>query len=661
MKEYMIKRYQTISLIITIMLLQACGGSSTNDTANKYQINADNSNVSFSSEVLQVSEETIQIKVTFQGNGLLLGFAPNIQPAAWLEYRTENVTSNTATIHIDVTNAELLPPDTYTTTLRLSTGDVSNINLVHHDIDISLLIWQLSTDTNLISFAGTLGDETISAQSFNIISELNEWTATSDVNWLTLDVNSGTGSDNITVTPDITSFSNSGLNQANIILTETSSGDTKLLPVELGLDNIYLYADNESIAFTSTNNINNTQQIININSNAPSQVNWQANNDAEWLAITKTNNQLTLTVDENLLIDNQLVTTAITISAVDNSAIIAETIKVSFYKNDSDIVDQIIPNTLVNSNALINSPTLPYVYIGVENELRVYHQYTGELLHNVAIAPEGELLEQLIVHPNGNMLLAKTDDVITSSDGSTRTDTTRYQVNLTDLTFTELTNTDIAFEPLNFIRLHGRYFVVTQALEYADENLITQLVNTDEPFATNFIDVAQQTNSLFAIDNNSNSIKRFNFVINDFVNEKLSSTQTHDYQPTLNVNNAPIQALSVSNNGSNIYIINETSEWLSFDGIDFTDNGLVNSNDTTSTLALVSDNKGVAYFTSFNADTGFFINSYSGSELTASTPITSNNQPESISISSDSNRAIISSGIINSNNFDNVEFISLSQ
>lgn len=661
MKEYMIKRYQTISLIITIMLLQACGGSSTNDTANKYQINADNSNVSFSSEVLQVSEETIQIKVTFQGNGLLLGFAPNIQPAAWLEYRTENVTSNTATIHIDVTNAELLPPDTYTTTLRLSTGDVSNINLVHHDIDISLLIWQLSTDTNLISFAGTLGDETISAQSFNIISELNEWTATSDVNWLTLDVNSGTGSDNITVTPDITSFSNSGLNQANIILTETSSGDTKLLPVELGLDNIYLYADNESIAFTSTNNINNTQQIININSNAPSQVNWQANNDAEWLAITKTNNQLTLTVDENLLIDNQLVTTAITISAVDNSAIIAETIKVSFYKNDSDIVDQIIPNTLVNSNALINSPTLPYVYIGVENELRVYHQYTGELLHNIAIAPEGELLEQLIVHPNGNMLLAKTDDVITSSDGSTRTDTTRYQVNLTDLTFTELTNTDIAFEPLNFIRLHGRYFVVTQALEYADENLITQLVNTDEPFATNFIDVAQQTNSLFAIDNNSNSIKRFNFVINDFVNEKLSSTQTHDYQPTLNVNNAPIQALSVSNNGSNIYIINETSEWLSFDGIDFTDNGLVNSNDTTSTLALVSDNKGVAYFTSFNADTGFFINSYSGSELTASTPITSNNQPESISISSDSNRAIISSGIINSNNFDNVEFISLSQ
>ena len=139
-----IKNMRLVWLILfSSLFLQACGGSS--DKTPTFNINASLSSIAFTNEFLQDEGHTISVDVTFDGSGLLLGFAPTASPVAWLNYRIENLTSNTATIHIDIVNADRINPDLYGTTLRLSSGDPATTNFAHADINVSLLIWQALT------------------------------------------------------------------------------------------------------------------------------------------------------------------------------------------------------------------------------------------------------------------------------------------------------------------------------------------------------------------------------------------------------------------------------------------------------------------------------------------------------------------------------------
>ncbi|MCI2283129.1 hypothetical protein L3081_06610 [Colwellia sp. MSW7] len=136
---------------------------------------------------------------------MLVGYAPDESPVAWLEYRTENVTDTSATIYIDVINAQFYAADTYTTTLRLATSNEDFTQYSSHDIEVSLLVWELAVDTQKVKYNGTFGVESLPSQRITI-AEVSEWTATTDVDWLSLDITSGSGETEIEVTPDITAF-----------------------------------------------------------------------------------------------------------------------------------------------------------------------------------------------------------------------------------------------------------------------------------------------------------------------------------------------------------------------------------------------------------------------------------------------------------------------
>ena len=662
MKE-LLKNLNSIIWVLTAsILLTACGGSS--DDSNKYSISADISSVEFSNEVLQESGDTIEVKVTFVGDGLLLGFAPDAQPAAWLNYRTDEVTENSAVIHIDVVNEALIAPALYTTKLRLSTGDTTNTNLVHHDIDVSLLVWQLTPDTNLVSFGGTFGEESIASQTFELISENNEWSLSTNVDWLTLEPNTGTGNATITVTPNITDFSAPGLNEANITITETTQGDTKDLPVELGLDNVYLYADKASLAFSSTANVKATERIIHINSNSPTSVSWQASSDMPWLAVSRIDetNQVKVSVDPSLAEDNALSNGNITISATDaESIVIADNIEVSLYKNEALTENKALEELTVNNNAMVNAPGKPYFYLGINNELRIYHQYTAELLSTLVVSPEETLLEQLIIHPEGHMLLAKADETITTGEDDegnpiTEVVTHRYQINLDELTVTELADTTIAYEPTDFVHFAGRYYVVTQTLEYADENLQRLFWDGANAYFARGIDIAEQTGALYALDGSNSTFKRYLAKVNDFTTGKISTELSHEYKPELLGEEDAVTSFITTNTDTGIYAISPTSEWISFDGEIFTDNGLLETGEDITTLTLDKSENGRAHYIKFDPTLGFLVDIFDEQQQLATQISTGGNQPTSVDISADDKRMVIDAG-----NNDNVEVITLEQ
>ncbi|MDO6428657.1 hypothetical protein Q4489_16715 [Thalassotalea sp. 1_MG-2023] len=649
MKEYSRYFIRTMYTLAVVILVQSCGGSSDADkAAENYAISVDTSVINFSNEFLQVSEDTVSITVDYTGKGLLLGYAPDNQPVGWLNFSTEQLSDSSAKITVKLVNADNILPDEYNTTLRVSTGDANQVNLVHHDIDISLLIWQLTTNTDQITFQATLGEENIDSQTLEITSENNSaWTASVDVDWLTLDKTSGEGASTITLSADITTFDLAKLYQAQLTLTETSSGDSKVIPVELGLDRHYLYSSHTGLAFSQVANLSKLSQQVTIATNNPNNVNWQATASTPWLALTPSGDTLTVTIDNNVALNDGLHTGTITVSSVDNEDVITETINVSFYLNSASSDNQVVDNISPNNNGIVASTYLPYVYIAQENNLYTYHIYTGEQVSMLEVAPDNTLLEQLVISPSGDTIVAIANDTITADDGNETPITHHFNINLLDNSVVALTDSNIEYEPVSFITVSGREFIITQALEFATVDLQRVYWDSENAFFTTLIKQANTAETVYALDLLDSSFKRYTLKANDFVTQKISATMTHQYRPTLLGDDQAVSDFVVTDNEQAIYTVSPTSEFISFDGSTFSDQGLLPQAEGNTTLQLVKTQSNNVNYVRFDPNDGFLINLYDQQQQLANTIITEGNQPITSVISADDTRMLL---YINSEN-----------
>ena len=581
MKEKIKNIRLALVILFSSLFLQACGGSS--DKTPTFTISSDVSTVAFTNEFLQEETHTIAINVNFDGDGLLLGFAPTATPVSWLNYRIENLTATSATIHIDVVNAHQVNANLYGTTLRLSSGDTATTNLAHRDINVSLLIWQALT------FDDTYGVANIESKTFEVSSSADNLTLAASEPWLSVEKSFADGVTTITATPNVSTITEAGFYPATVDIT-SPLGTTKH-PVELSLDNIHLFADRATVALAETANIKNIQANLHINSNSILPWGWQATTDATWLTLTANadTNQLTIAADATTLANNTTTTATITIAGNEQTTAITETIQVSFYKSDA-ITENNTLDITANNNGVVTNPLLPQYYVATSNELRSYHLYSNELLSTTVISPADTLLEQLVIHPNASIMLAKADEITVIDENTSETTTHRYQIDLSDMSIIELTDADISNEPAKFIRLDGRYFVATSILEFADQNLTRVGFDGANAFFARTFNVAEENQSIFALDISTatelNTIKRISAKINDFGRNPITTEITHSYRPELLGESEQISDFYVTANEQNIYAISPTSEWISFDGTTFTDNGLINTDEAITNLAL---------------------------------------------------------------------------
>jgi len=655
MKEYLQNLYRLTLMLVTVVLLQSCGGSSEEPTAN-FSINTNTSNISFSNELLQTSDDSFSIEVSFEGKGLLVGFAPDAQVVGWLEFRTENVTENSATIHVDVVNAENIIPNLYETKLRISTGDVDSLALVHKDIDVSLLVWRLSPDTDKLSFSTTFGEASVADQTVSLVTNENEWQLNTDVEWLSFDQSEGTGDAEITFNADLSSFNEPGLYTANVTLTETTTGDSKTLPVEVALDNIHLYADKSALLFSQLSDSQRLTHTISIYENSPENILWQATTEQDWVSLTPNsdNNTLTISVNTNLLGPAEISEGLVTVSATNASYVKPLSLPVSMYNkaipNAKVVINDIAPTSIVNS------PRLPYTYVTVGNELRAYHQYTGEMFSSLTLGSDEAQVDQLLISPKGDFaLLRLTDNVTDEATNETTQVVTRHRIELPSNEATEITDSSIEFEPTALISIAGRHFVVTQAMEFADTDLQRVYWDQSNAFTSANIKVAAASSSLFAHDAVIDSIKRFTTQLNDFGDVKLSTINTHTYRPE--GLQGSIADFVVSTDEANLYINNATTEWFSFDGSSFTDNGKLPQSQGSLVLALAQRASGAAAFARFSPVDGFVFDLYDNNQqLDATIQTEGQEQPTDLLISADDNRAVVEAAIS-----DQVIFFNISQ
>jgi len=666
MKEQAKLIVRIVALLCITTLLHACGGSS--EKASTYSISANVSSVSFDNQYLTENTQSIKVSVTFEGNGLLVGYAPDVEPMSWMNFRTENVTDTSADVFIDVINADLstIFIDLHQTKIRLSSGDITTQDLVHHDIDVSLLVWQALT------FTETFGIDVIESQTLEFSNPNNEWSISTDVDWLSIETsyNDETQKSTVIVIPTVTTVANAGYYQGNLVYTGPT-GQTKQT-VELGLDDLRLYADKPVVAFTSTKNIKVTEQTILVNTNSLASVDWSVSSDSAWLTVTPIpdTEQFRIVANADLLPNNTTSTSLITISSINDDTINDEVVSVSLYKNDSIINNEIISNITVNDDAFVAAPGLPLVYLGINNEINVYNQYTAELISSIPVSPAETLLEEFIIHPQGQLLLAKAVETVLNTDengNDIETQVThRYQIDLTDYSVMELQNPEIQGTPINFIRLQDRYYVLTQFMEFADQNLNILLSDENGFFRAYAADVAQKTNTLFISNVVTQEINRFTVKVNNYTSKPLKITRTHTYRPeTLQTNDFILQ-MFVTADEKNIYLHSPTSQWLSFDGTNFTDEGLLENNTAVTNITLAKSNNDRLHFLRFGSIStqpdalGVYLEGYNEQQqVTAKTLVTSNLAGD-IALSADDKKLLINSTLTKELELINIKQFTLS-
>ena len=152
-------------VLFSFLILQACSGGSggnesgsggnepTNpgDPQNGYSISVDNTTITVRQEALTASNASFDINVTFVGDGLIPGLAPDSVSVPWAQYQFNDVTANSAKLTVNIVNTESLDfTGTSSTTLRLTTGNVGTSDYAYQDIIISLELWQLATATTVL-------------------------------------------------------------------------------------------------------------------------------------------------------------------------------------------------------------------------------------------------------------------------------------------------------------------------------------------------------------------------------------------------------------------------------------------------------------------------------------------------------------------------------
>lgn len=586
----MLASKKTLLFIISLVFLQACsGGGGGEDSSGgsggsggSFSIDVDESRAHFTNPYQGSPSGTKVINVTYSGGGgFILSYAPGSTNAPWLDF-SESKTSTTATITMDVIDSDTYPAGLYTTKLRAATGTNAS-NSVFKDITVSMLV------AKKVSFNGVIGNTDIAPQTSTIISSTaDSWTISDNADWVDTNLVVTSGAIQLTSAVVPTALSENTFS-TNATLTNTSTDETYLIPIEIGLENAYVFANQAALSFVKTENISRIATTLNISSNTGNILPWTSTDNADWLTLTPTSidvdtglpTQVIVSVDISPEIENKLSQAVVTIAAPDATSY---NIPVSFFHSDEELTPFNINTTglNINSNAVVISPSSADIYVGSDNKINIYNQYDGTMPPNtITVSPEGSVLSNFVIHPKGDILIAQTN-------GSNYPSTvTRYKIDLTDNSVTDITTTsEISSDPHVYTTVAGRHFIITEAIEFADENLALLNTQSNIPFVPSSISIAKDTNTIFAVNDTNSTVNRFTMSVNDATADKVTTFLT-DTSPSLD---SPILDIAVTSDEQSVYIVNESSEWLTFNNGTFTDNGLL---DTDSKLLVINGNDDV--------------------------------------------------------------------
>jgi hypothetical protein len=112
--------------------LAGCGGGGGSGTS----ISVDQASVTFTAASAGTLPAGRQIRATFKGDGILIGYPADVPEPSWLGLQLLSQTGSSATLAVSILQTDL-PPGSYSTTLRFVTGRADGSGLKHVDVPVS--------------------------------------------------------------------------------------------------------------------------------------------------------------------------------------------------------------------------------------------------------------------------------------------------------------------------------------------------------------------------------------------------------------------------------------------------------------------------------------------------------------------------------------------
>lgn len=222
--------FRNLIAFIAVMLLTACGGGGGGD--DKYSIAISISQASFLETQNVMPTKPIDVDVTFNGDGLVVGYPPNVTPANWLDIQVLSNTNSTAKVRLSLIGYS--QTGKFSTTVRFVTGKQDGSNLTYVDLPVSAeVVQQFDVTAPALDFVQIIGDEANTSPkagyNFAIQGPRSTWSVSSNVDWLTFSKTSGSGADQV----KLTVTKNAGTGNAIITFSDSQSNRSKQFNVRV--------------------------------------------------------------------------------------------------------------------------------------------------------------------------------------------------------------------------------------------------------------------------------------------------------------------------------------------------------------------------------------------------------------------------------------------
>jgi hypothetical protein len=153
------KQLQGLAWIIAALALSACGGGGGDSGAGSSAGGGSGGGTSISLSVSSVSwtigegdpsPAPIDVQVTYNGDGVVVGYAPGVPQPNWLVVGQATGTATTATVSLSA--VDVVSAGTYTTSVRFATGRIDGSEIKYVDLPVTLTV---TASTLAISVAPT--------------------------------------------------------------------------------------------------------------------------------------------------------------------------------------------------------------------------------------------------------------------------------------------------------------------------------------------------------------------------------------------------------------------------------------------------------------------------------------------------------------------------
>ncbi|SES77950.1 hypothetical protein [Thalassotalea agarivorans] len=600
-------------LWLTSILVACLWGCSDNNDNDPYSLIVDVDEIVFEHEVLTSSEEEQRIRAQFEGEGLVLGFAPDSVPVAWLSFYTDRVTDTSARITVSLANEDQIAPGTYETTLRLSTGNAEQGQLISQDIKVTLNIWQLQSTLSSAYIEHIEGEEPPEQIDFSVYSDNTDWTLTSPVDWLTIEQTESEeeGFTDISLNLNTDNLPPEGLKEIQLELTEARTETAKTIDITFAYQENSLIFSPAKLSFFSSGNLTHIAQNIALHTNSGEMPNWSVSSENNWLQLfaDPANNTIQVKVDDSVLAEGSHFGSVV-IQDTENDETFS--IPVSFEKQASTVETQLIADVKADAPLLID-PFAPIAYTFGDNVLSGYHLITTEVVKSLTFEENPLSIISYVEAPNGEFALINALESITDEGGDVSEQQVYFKLTFEPLSYTKFTLPEnlISYDPSLFLTWGDKQYVLSRALEFADDALEALGFISTQPFVTSQLRKVPNEPAFVAFNSATNTLHKFSININEYSTFPLKIRKTQTYQDD---QLAGLFEFAFNSDGSQLYFSGANAEWLAHLDQVFGTSGRLSANENDITVKVAYDGNGNNYFYRFNPDDGFHFARYDSNQ-----------------------------------------------